>query len=120
MTPRAPDAGRRLLDGMFWVLLAEALFPLTAVVTAGGLTRRLDKSEYGQLTLTVSLISWIQISLLALFARATIVFVRRADDWKAVGATVVRYQLMLGLMAFAALFASANVIASLLADPELG
>src|SRR5258708_17806331 len=117
--PSGQDSGRRLIDGMFWVLLAEALFPLTAVITAGVLTRRLDTAEYGQFILAVTLVGWLQTSLLALFSRATIVFVRRADDWEAVASTVVRYQLGVGLLALGVVLLTADFIAQWLAAPGL-
>ena len=119
MMPKALDPGRRLVDGMFWVLLAEALFPLTAVITAGALTRRLDTAEYGQFILAVTLVGWLQTSLLSLFSRATIVFVRRADAWEAVGSTVVRYQIGVGLLALGVVFLTADFIAEWLAAPGL-
>ena len=119
MTPEAREPGRRLVDGMLWVLLAEALIPLTAVITAGVVTRRLTTSEYGQFTLAVTLVGWLQTSLLALFSRATIVFVRRTEDWKPVGTAVVRYQFIVGLMALGAMLLAADLIAEFLADPGL-
>jgi O-antigen/teichoic acid export membrane protein len=119
MMPKALDPGRRLVDGMFWVLLAESLFPLTAVITAGVLTRRLDTAEYGQFILAVTLVGWLQTSLLSLFSRATIVFVHRADDWEAVGSTVVRYQFVTGLLALGVVLLSADFIAEWLAAPGL-
>ncbi|MGQ0633375.1 MAG: lipopolysaccharide biosynthesis protein [Planctomycetaceae bacterium] len=119
MAENLSSPNRRLLDGLFWVLLSESLFPLTAVIAAGVLTRELSTYQYGQFTLVVTLVSWVETCLLALFARATILFVRRARDWKAVGSTVVRYQFGAGLLATAALVLAADGIADLLKAPGL-
>jgi O-antigen/teichoic acid export membrane protein len=104
---------------MACVLLAEGLFPLTAVLTAGVLTRRLGPDGYGQLTLVVSLTTLVQSNLQALFGRATIKFLRQAEDWRSVGAVVVRYQLLAGWLAAGAVCVAADEITRLLGTGEL-
>ena len=55
-----PDTpGRRMLTGGLQMLFANALFPLTGLITAGFLTRVLTTAEYGLFTLTATLIGWV-------------------------------------------------------------
>jgi len=111
--------GRNLLDGTLSVLIAEGLFPLTAMISAAYLTRRLDPADYGTLILCVSIVVWIQWSITTLFSRATIKFVRQADDWRPIGQTVLRQELLFGVIAAVGLMALAVPVARLLHAPAL-
>jgi O-antigen/teichoic acid export membrane protein len=114
----ASPPGRHLLDGTVRVLLAEALLPLTGLVTAAFLTRRLGPDGYGVLTLAATIVAGIEASITAVFSRAAIKFVSEADDWRPVGTTVVR--LYLGVSAGAALllWLLALPVAALLDEPQ--
>jgi len=81
MSLRSSQPGRQMFDGTMRVLFAESLFPITAVITAAFLTRRLGTEGYGLLTLAASMIVWVEWSIPALFSRATIKFIREAEDW---------------------------------------
>ena len=70
-----------MLEGSIRNFLAEALFPLTALVTAAFLTRRLGPDGYGLLVLAVTLVVLIEWSLNSIFSRATIKHVGEAKDW---------------------------------------
>jgi O-antigen/teichoic acid export membrane protein len=111
--------GRNLLDGTLSVLIAEGLFPLTAMISAAYLTRRLDRADYGTLVLCVSIVVWMQWSITTLFSRATIKFVRQADDWRPIGQTVLRQELLFGVIASLGLVALAVPAARLLQAPAL-
>lgn len=108
MSPTAPPSGRHLLDGTAWVFLAGLLLPLTGIITAAFLTRRLGTDGYGLLVLSSTLFMWVELTINAFFSRATIRFVGAAEDWYPVGATVIRLHalvgvgggLLLGLLAF--------------------
>lgn len=115
----ADRAGRNLLDGTLSVLIAEGLFPLTAMISAAYLTRQLDRVEYGTLVLCVSIVVWIQWSITTLFSRATIKFVRQTDDWRPIGQTVLRQEILFGVVAALGLMALAGPVARLLHAPTL-
>lgn len=117
MTPQ--DRGRHLLDGTARSLLAEALFPLTGLVTASYLTRQLLPEGYGWFTLVASLVAWVEWTVTTLFSRAAIKLVGEAEDWRPVGATLVRWQLWIGLAAMVAVQATAGPVAALLGAPEI-
>ena len=53
----SPHPGHHMLDGGLRVLLAEALFPLTGVVTVVFLTRHLGPEGYGLLVLSTTVIA---------------------------------------------------------------
>ncbi len=63
---------RHMLRGVVHVFLAESLFPLTGIITASFLTRHLGAANYGFLTLSATLIFWIEFAITSLFAHATI------------------------------------------------
>ena len=110
-SPLPHNSGRHLLDGTLWVILADALFPVTAVVTAGVLTRKLSPDEYGRLNLSVTLAGWSVSILLALFGRAMVLVVRRATDWQGAAATIFRRQLAAAMAVFVGMLLSADLIA---------
>ena len=95
---RIRDTGRHLLDGMFWVLLAEALFPITGMITAGALTRNLSTEEYGRLNLCAVFTSWLSILINSLFGGATALTIHRLKDWQRTSISLFRYQLVTGIM----------------------
>lgn len=97
MSPLSSQAGRHLLDGTARVFLAGLLFPLTGIITAAFLTRRLGADGYGLLVLSTMLFMWIEFTINALFSRATIKFVGEAKDWLPVGTTVIRLHLLAGI-----------------------
>ncbi len=111
--------GRHMMEGSIRNLLAETLFPLTALVTAGFLTRQLGADGYGLLVLAVSLVLLIQWSLNAIFARATIKHVSEAADWKPVGTAAVNLQLMVGTGAMAAIWLLAVPLGRMMGEPDL-
>ena len=58
--PMSP--GHHLLQGAALIFMADALFPLTGIITAAFLTRNLGAGHYGLLTLSSTLITWIELS----------------------------------------------------------
>jgi len=111
--------GRHLLDGTVRVFLAGLLFPLTGIITAAFLTRRLGPEGYGLLVLSATLVAWIEMGINSFFARATIKFVTEAEDWRSIGVTVSRLHFLSGLIG-ALLFALlAFPLAGALREPVL-
>jgi len=98
---RSSYPGFHLLDGAVRVFLAEALFPLTGLVTAAFLTRRLGPEDYGLLSLAAVIVGWLEWTITSVLSRAAIKFVSESHDWRPTGATVVR--LYLGVSSGAAL-----------------
>lgn len=119
MSHWSSQPGRHMLEGSIRNLLAEALFPLTALVTAAFLTRRLGPDGYGVLVLAVTLIVWIQWSLNSIFSRATIKHVGEAKEWQPIGTAAANLQLMVGTGAMVVLWLLAIPISRLLGEPSL-
>lgn len=113
------DPGRHLLDGTVWVLFAEALFPVTGLVTTAFLTRRLGPSGYGLYVLAISLVVWVEWSLASFFSRATIKHVGEAQDWRPLGTTAVQLQLKVGIGAMAGIWILALPLARWFDEPSL-
>jgi len=93
---RSPTAATAL-GGTTRIFLAEALLLPTGLVTAAYLTRTLGAAEYGVLTLAVTIVIWLEWSIVSLFARASYKFVAEADDWQPVATTLVRLHLAAGV-----------------------
>ncbi|MGH7232142.1 MAG: lipopolysaccharide biosynthesis protein, partial [Nitrospiraceae bacterium] len=104
MSALSSQPGRHLLDGSIRVLLAEALFPLTALMTAAILTRRLGPEGYGLLVLTATLVAWVEWTINSMFSRAIITFVGQAKDWRPVGSNLVRLHLAISGLAMVAVW----------------
>jgi O-antigen/teichoic acid export membrane protein len=111
--------GRHLLDGTVRVFLAGLLFPLTGIITAAFLTRRLGPEGYGLLVLSATLVGWIELSINSLFARATIKFVAEAEDWRSIGVTVSRLHFLTGMAGAMLLVLLAFPLADALDEPIL-
>ncbi|ULA64053.1 MAG: Membrane protein involved in the export of O-antigen and teichoic acid (Modular protein) [Nitrospira sp.] len=108
-----------MMDGTARIFLAEMLFPLTALITTGFLTRKLGPHGYGLLALTLTTIIWVESAISSFFAKATIKFVGETDDWKPVGAMVIRLSLKIGLAAMALVWVLATPLSALLKEPDL-
>jgi O-antigen/teichoic acid export membrane protein len=113
------SATREVLGGSARVFMAEALILPTALVTAGFLTRRLGPSDYGLLTLSTAIVVWLEWTLTALFARASVKLVADADDWRPAGAAVLRLFGASGVAGALVLWMVAAPIASLMHEPSL-
>jgi O-antigen/teichoic acid export membrane protein len=101
------------------MLLAESLFPLAGLITAGFLTRKLGAGQYGLLALTLTTIIWIENAITAYFAKATIKLVGETDDWRPLAAHVVRRTTLTGLAAAAGVIVLAGPISGLLGQADL-
>ena len=109
----------QMLDGTARVFLAEALLLPTGLVTASVLTRQLGPAGYGMLTLSGTVVGWIEATVAAILARTTVKFVAETHDWLPIGTTAVRLSAVLGGGAALLLCLLAGPIAALLNEPEL-
>ena len=119
MSPFSSQPGRHLIDGTVRVFLAGLLFPLTGIITAAFLTRRLGPEGYGLLVLSATIVGWLELSINSFFARATIKFVAEAEDWRSIGVTVSRLQFLAGLGGALLLVLLAFPLAALMNEPLL-
>ena len=119
MKPSWTHPGRRMVDGTIRGFLAEALFPLTGLITAAFLTRRLGLANYGLFTLAATLVTWIEGSIVTVFARATFKFIAEAEDWRPIGTAVVRLHLATSGCVMLLLWLLASPIAVLFNEPVL-
>jgi O-antigen/teichoic acid export membrane protein len=115
--PMSP--GHHLLQGAALTFMADALFPLTGIITAAFLTRNLGAGHYGLLTLSSTLITWIELIIGSLFARVTIKIIGEAKDWRPIGAAVLRLHVFACIGAMAGFWVLAKPCARLLGEPEL-
>ncbi len=118
-TRRPRDAGGHLLDGTIHVLMAQALLPLTALFTAGYLSRKLEPTGYGLLTLTASLVLWFHWAVAALFSRATVKLVSDSEDVQPAASATLRLYLIASCTALVVLWLLAPSIAAWLEEPRL-
>ncbi|MFO1429193.1 MAG: methyltransferase domain-containing protein [Candidatus Competibacteraceae bacterium] len=119
MKPRPSAAGHRILDGTVRVFLAEALILPAGLIATVVLTRRLGADGYGLFTLAITLVTWIEWTITAIFARATYKCIAEVSDWRPVGTLVVRLHLGVSVACAVLLVALAGPIAALLDEPTL-
>lgn len=99
--------------------MSQILLPLTGIVTASFLARKLGTAGYGILILASMLVSWIEFAITSLFSRATVKFIGDAEDWRPIGTAALRLYLYVSLCAMFGCWILAKPIASLLHEPEL-
>ncbi len=119
MSPFSSQGGRHLFDGTIRVFLAGLLFPLTGIITAAFLTRKLGPEGYGLLVLSATLVAWIELGINSFFARATIKFVAEAEDWRPIGVTISRLHFLVGVCGALLLSLLAFPLAAGLQEPAL-
>ncbi len=117
---KAPSAGGHFLDGAVRMLVAEALFPVSGLVTSAVLSRRLGVAGYGRFALAAMVIGTIQWVLSAFLSRATIKVVGETEAWEPAGTAVLRLHAVLSVAAGIALVALSPILAGLLGEQALG
>ena len=110
----------RTFDGAIRVFLAEGLLLPSGLLTAAFLARRLGADGYGVFALAAAMVAWAEWSVSSLFARATYKLVAEADDWRPVGATVVRASLAAGIAALLLVVLASLGVERTLDAPRLG
>ena len=111
--------GREALWGTARIFTADALLLPTGLLTAAYLSRELGPGLYGLYALAAAIVVWLEWSVTALYARATLKLVGDADDWRAVGATITWAHVVTGALAGAVVALGAGPLADLLAAPAL-
>jgi len=106
-------------DGTMWNFMAEALVAPTGLILTAYLTRNLGPEGYGLFALAFTLISWATWSISSLFSRTAIKLVSEAEDWRPVGATVLRLYFVCGLGTMLLFWFGAEFMAGLLGEPKL-
>jgi O-antigen/teichoic acid export membrane protein len=115
----ATPTGQKIFGGTISVFLAEALLLPTGIITAACLSRQLGPDGYGLFTLAATLIGWIGWSITSVFTRTTIKFVSEAEDWRSIGAALLRLHLLLGGGVMLLIWLLADPIATRLNEPDL-
>ena len=110
---------QEVFGGSARVFAAEAISLPTGLITAAFLARRFGPSGYGIFTLTMAIVVWLEWSLASLLARPAVKLIADANEWRPVGAMVLRTYLVTGLAGFVALYAAAGPLASLMHEPSL-
>ncbi len=110
-------ATRHTLDGTFWNFLGDGLALPMGFLVSVFLTRRLGPDGYGIYALVTGLILWIEWSIASLFSRATVKMIGEADDWKSVGAGIMRLYLLAGIVVGAALYLLADPLSAFMNEP---
>src|SRR4051812_48773023 len=110
---------RHMAEGAIRVFLAEALLLPTGLLTAAFLTRKLAPDGYGLFTVAASVVAWIEWTITATFSRTTFKLIAEAEDWKPLGAALVRWHLIVGLASAAALWFLSAPAAQILNAPAL-
>lgn len=119
MSQISTSSDRHLLDGTARVFLASLLLPVTGIVTAAFLTRRLGTDGYGLLVLATTIAVWVELIITASLNRSSIKFVGEARDWLPVGSTVIRLHILAGIGGGLLLGGLAVPLSRLFAEPEL-
>jgi len=99
--------------------VASAVSLPTGLLTAAFLTRQLGPESYGLLSVSVTIVVWIQVTISMGFSRGAVRFVSVAKDWQSVATKFLQSQLLVSLGAAVGLVAVAPVLAAWLKAAEL-
>jgi O-antigen/teichoic acid export membrane protein/ubiquinone/menaquinone biosynthesis C-methylase UbiE len=119
MKPVSSTEGQRTLDGTVRVFLAEALILPAGLITTVVLTRRLGADGYGLFVLAATLVTWLEWTIAAVFARATYKCIAEVSDWRPVATMVLRLHLGVSAACAVLLAALSGPLAALLGEPAL-
>ena len=108
-----------MLGGTLKILAAQALFPLTGLITAGVLTRALGVDGYGHFTLAASLVAWLELSITLLLGNATVHWVATAAERGASIRALLRLHLVVSVGVAALFWLLAPSVALLWNEPAM-
>jgi len=83
------------------------------------LTRSLGPEGYGAYALVTGLVLWVEWSIAGLFCRATVKMIGEAEDWKPVGAGLLRLYLLIGAGVGVLFYLLATPLATLMGEPAI-
>jgi len=91
----------------------------TGILTAAFLTRRLGPEDYGLLTVTATLIVWVEVIITMGFNRSAVKFISETPNWVPVSTRLLQAQSIIGFVTAIVMIILAPAIASLLNAPEM-
>ena len=110
---------RNMMTGTIRIFFADVLVIPVGFILAVFLARKLGPVNFGLFALALRLISWVEFSILTVFHSATVKFVSEADDWRAVGTSVVRLHLVIGGGIAALLWIMSSPLARAFDEPAM-
>jgi len=119
MKPTQLRTVRHMLDGSFWLFVAQLLIIPTGIATVAYLTRRLGPIDYGNYAVVLTIITSLEFCVTMTLGRTTVKFVSEAVDYRPVATTVMQLSFAIAIVTAAAVFALANVIAVALHEENL-
>ncbi|MBW1742048.1 MAG: oligosaccharide flippase family protein [Deltaproteobacteria bacterium] len=110
---------RNMMTGSIRIFFAEVLIIPVGFITAVFLARQLGPVNFGLFVLALRLVTWVEWTSLSVFYSATVKFVSEEDDWRAVGTTVVRLHLVVGVGIAALLWVLSSPLARAFNEPAM-
>jgi len=110
---------KHIIGGTTWIFLAEILIIPTGLITVAFLTRKLGPEGYGQFTLAITIVIWLELTITAAFSRSIEKLVSEVHDWRLIGASAVRLHLVIGVVTAVVLWGLSVPISMLLNEPVL-
>ena len=120
--PASSPASRQFqetLRGSARVFAAEALAVPTGMAVVAFLARRLGADGYGEFTVAVGFVAWLEWSIASALSRAAVTLVAQGPDRHAAGAAVVRTYLVASLGTAVLLWTAAPALATTLGRPAI-
>lgn len=117
--PSETESLGETLRGSARVFAAESLAVPTGMVVVAFLARRLGAEGYGEFTLAVAFVAWLEWSIASALSRTAVALVAQAPDHGAASAAVVRTYLLASLGTAVLLWAAAPAVARGLGRPAL-
>ena len=112
-------SGIQVAKGAVSIFLAQALLLPTGFITAIFLAHKLGPADYGVFALVSSLVLMIEWLAFSGLTDTSVKFVAETPDWEAVGITVIRLHIFMGVCAASFLWLFAESLAELFRDPVL-
>jgi len=119
ISTQGPGHGIHITVGTLQGFAASSLSLPTGILTAAFLSRILGPVNYGALTVSASIVVWIEGAIIMGFSRAAVKFVAEAEDWRSVSSRFLQAQLMISIGAAIILAVFAPILASWLNAAEL-
>jgi O-antigen/teichoic acid export membrane protein len=110
---------RPLLGGTGWTVLVQAISLPIALIIGIVLARWLSLESYGLYVLSSIIILWSEWTVLACLSQAGVRLIGEADDWRPVGATIVRFTLLLAGAATVLIWLAAGSLEAIFDAPGL-
>lgn len=108
-----------LASGTMLSFFSSAICLPTGLITAAFLTRQLGPANYGLLTVTATIIIWIEEAVTVAFTRSAVKFVAESKRWEPVSTRFLQVQLLAALAVTVTLALLSPALGSLLGAPKL-